>query len=127
MRDSLQVHIVGAGPGDVELITVKGKRLLETADIIIYAGSLVNPKLLQYAKQDAKIYDSASMTLDEVLQVIEAGVQTGKDVVRLHTGDPSIYGAIQEQMDALQKKGIAFEVVPGVSSFLATAAALKQE
>ena len=123
----MNVYFVGAGPGDPELITVKGKRLLGEADVIIYAGSLVNPALLGMAKQGAAIYNSASMTLAKVIAVMEEAVAAGKMVVRLHTGDPSIYGAIQEQMDALTPKGINFEVVPGVSSFLATAAALKQE
>lgn len=121
------VHIVGAGPGDPELITVKGKRLLEEADIIIYAGSLVPKALLGYAKEGCDIHNSAHMTLDEVIDVIAAGVKENKKVVRLHTGDPAIYGAIQEQMDKLNKLGIEYTVVPGVSSFLATAAALKQE
>ena len=123
----MDVSFVGAGPGDVELITVKGQRLLREADVIIYAGSLVNPALLSLAKQGAAIYNSASMTLDEVIQVMEEFTTQGKKVVRLHTGDPSIYGAIQEQMDALDKKKISYDVVPGVSSFLATAAALKCE
>lgn len=123
----MKVFIVGAGPGDPELITMKGHRLLQTADVVIYAGSLVNPALLEYTKAGAEIHNSASMTLPEVIATIERAVQEGKQVVRLHTGDPSIYGAIQEQMDELKKRGIAFEVVPGVSSFLATAAALKQE
>jgi precorrin-4/cobalt-precorrin-4 C11-methyltransferase len=123
----MQVFFLGAGPGDPELITVKGRSLLGKADVIIYAGSLVNPALLQLAKQGAAIFNSASMTLDEVLQTMEQAVAEGKLVVRLHTGDPSIYGAIQEQMDALKAKQIAYEVVPGVSSFLAVAAALKQE
>lgn len=123
----MQIFFVGAGPGDPELITVKGRMLLGKADVIIYAGSLVNPALLQFAKQGAAIFNSASMTLDEVLQTMEAAAQDGKSVVRLHTGDPSIYGAIQEQMDALRAKNIEYEVVPGVSSFLAVAAALKQE
>ena len=121
------VNIVGAGPGDPELITVKGKRLLEEADVIIYAGSLVPKALLGYAKEGCEIHNSASMSLPEVLEVIEKSVAADKKVVRLHTGDPAIYGAIQEQMDALNKKGIEYQVVPGVSSFLATAAALKQE
>lgn len=121
------VYIIGAGPGDPELITVKGKRLLEEADIIIYAGSLVNPALLGYAKEGCEIYNSAKMTLGDVIEVITAGVKEGKQVVRLHTGDPAIYGAIQEQMDELSRRGIEYTVVPGVSSFLATAAALKQE
>ena len=123
----MQVYIVGAGAGDPELITVKGQKLLQKADVIIYAGSLVNPALLDFAKEGAEIPDSASMTLPEVIETIEKAVAKDLMVVRLHTGDPSIYGAIQEQMDALKKKGIDFEVVPGVSSFLATAAALKQE
>ncbi|WP_297570644.1 precorrin-4 C(11)-methyltransferase [uncultured Anaerovibrio sp.] len=119
-----RVYIVGAGPGDPELITVKGRRLLEEADVIIYAGSLVPKALLGYANEKCEIYNSATMSLPEVLAVIEKSVG---EVVRLHTGDPSLYGAIQEQMDALREKGIDYEVVPGVSSFLATAAALKQE
>lgn len=122
-----QVYIVGAGPGDPELITIKGKRLLGEADVVIYAGSLVHPALLSHAKQGARVYNSASMTLPEVIAVMEQSAQKGELVVRLHTGDPAIYGAIQEQMDALAKRGISYEVVPGVSSFLATAAALKQE
>jgi len=123
----MQVYIVGAGAGDPELITLKGHRLLKEAAVIIYAGSLVNPALLDFAKAGAEIHDSASMTLPEVIETIEKAVAKGLTVVRLHTGDPSIYGAIQEQMDALKKKNIDFEVVPGVSSFLATAATLKQE
>ena len=123
----MQVFLVGAGPGDPELITVKGQRLLKKADVIIYAGSLVNPAILNVAKAGAEIFNSASMTLPEVIEKIEEAVQNGKIVVRLHTGDPAIYGAIQEQMDELKKRKIAFEVVPGVSSFLATAAALRQE
>lgn len=123
----MQVFIVGAGPGDPELITVKGQRLLSEADTVIYAGSLVNPALLSLVKQGAKIYNSASMTLAQVIEVIEKSVQLGEKVVRLHTGDPSIYGAIQEQMDELNKRSIEYKIIPGVSSFLAVAAALKQE
>ncbi|MEN6564700.1 MAG: precorrin-4 C(11)-methyltransferase [Veillonellales bacterium] len=123
----MQVVFVGAGPGDPELITVKGRRLLQAADVIIYAGSLVNPALLSLAKPGTEIHNSASMTLEQVIEVIETAVTAGKKVVRLHTGDPSIYGAIQEQMDALDQRQIAYEVIPGVSSFLATAAALKRE
>jgi len=121
------VYIIGAGSGDPELITVKGQKLLSAADVVIYAGSLVNPELLKVCKDDAEIFNSALMTLDEVINVIEKANAKGKDVVRLHTGDPSIYGAIQEQIDALNDKGIDFEIVPGVSSFVAAAAALKQE
>ena len=121
------VYIVGAGAGDPELITVKGQKLLRAADVVIYAGSLVNPELLKNCRADAEIFNSATMTLDEVLNVIETADSAGKNVVRLHTGDPSIYGAIQEQIDALNAKNINVEIVPGVSSFLAAAATLKQE
>lgn len=121
------VHIVGAGPGDPELITRKGYRLVTEADIVIYAGSLVNPEILKACKEVCEIHNSATMNLDEVLAVMKAGVEAGKTVVRLHTGDPAIYGAIQEQMDALSEMNIDYDVTPGVSSFLATAAALKQE
>ena len=123
----MNVYFVGAGPGDPELITVKGQKLLGRADVIIYAGSLVNPALLELAKPDTAIYNSAGMTLEEVTDTMEQAVREGKMVVRLHTGDPSIYGAIQEQMAILDKKDITYDVIPGVSSFLATAAALKQE
>ena len=122
-----QVHIVGAGPGDPELITRKGYRLVQEADVIIYAGSLVNPAILEACKEGCEIHNSASMSLDDVLAVTKARVAEGKTVVRLHTGDPAIYGAIQEQMDALKEMGITYDVTPGVSSFLATAAALRQE
>lgn len=121
------VHFVGAGPGDPDLITVKGRRLIEAADVIIYAGSLVNPQLLEAAKTTAEIYNSAVMTLDEVIDVTSRAVAAGKTVVRVHTGDPSIYGAHREQMDRLDRLGIAYDVTPGVSSFLAAAAALKRE
>ena len=121
------VHIVGAGSGDPELITVKGQRLLQNADVVIYAGSLVNPELLKVCKDGAQIFNSAKMTLDEIIQVIEEANAQGKDIVRLHTGDPSIYGAIKEQIDILSDKEIEFEIVPGVSSFLAAAASLRQE
>jgi len=121
------VYIIGAGPGDPELITVKGKSILEKSDIIIYAGSLVNKELLKSAKPGCEIYNSAVMNLGEVISVIEKGVKEGKLVSRLHTGDPSIYGAIREQMDEFVKRGIPFEVIPGVSSFCAAAAALKKE
>lgn len=121
------INFVGAGPGAYDLITVRGKELLEKADIIIYAGSLVNPKLLDYAKKSCEIYDSASMTLEEVIDVMVAGEKSGKAVVRLHTGDPAIYGAIREQMDILDRHGIEYQVCPGVSSLFGTAAALKAE
>ncbi len=121
------VYLIGAGPGDPELITVKGKRLVDEADVIIYAGSLVNAAILQDHQPDAEIHNSASMTLDEVIDVIKKGVNAGKKVVRVHTGDPSIYGAIREQMDRLDALDIPYEVVPGVSSFVASASALKKE
>lgn len=121
------VYIIGAGPGDPELITVKGLRLLAEADVVIYAGSLVNADLLKNCKQGARIYNSAEMTLDEVLEVIEPAQREGKSVARLHTGDPALYGAIQEQIDALEERGIPFTVIPGVSSFFAAAAAIPHE
>lgn len=121
------VNFVGAGCGAADLITLRGKKLLENADVIIYAGSLVNPELLQYAKMDCEIHNSAYMTLDEVISVIENAEKEGKNTVRLHTGDPSVYGAIREQMDRLDKLSIAYEICPGVSSFCGAAAALKAE
>jgi precorrin-4/cobalt-precorrin-4 C11-methyltransferase len=123
----VQVYFVGAGPGNPDLITVKGKQLLMEAAVIIYAGSLVNPALLQFARPLCEIHNSASMTLDEVIAVMKAAVGQNKMVVRLHTGDPSLYGAIQEQIDWLNKLSIRWEVVPGVSSFLAAAASMGQE
>ncbi len=121
------VHFVGAGPGAPDLITLRGKSLLEQADVIIYAGSLVNPALLEYAKEGCVVKNSASMTLEEVVSVMEQAEAEGKVTVRLHTGDPSVYGAIREQMDILAGKGIPFDIVPGVSSFCAAAAALQAE
>lgn len=121
------VHFVGAGSGAADLITLRGKRLLETADVVIYAGSLVNPELLEYTRFDCEIYNSAFMTLDEVIKVMEQAENNGKTVIRLHTGDPSVYGAIREQMDRLDSLGIAYDVCPGVSSFCGAAAALKAE
>lgn len=121
------ISIVGAGSGAADLITVRGARLLGQADVIVYAGSLVNPQLLSYAKEGCEIHNSAKMTLEEVVDVMAKAHFLGKNVVRLHTGDPSIYGAIREQMDALRQKNIPFEVVPGVSSFCGAAAALQAE
>lgn len=121
------VHFVGAGAGDPELITVKGARLLSEADVVIYAGSLVNPEVLKYCRQEARMYNSAFMTLEEVLDIIRRACAAGHSVVRLHTGDPCLYGAIQEQMDILKEEGIPFAVVPGVSSFTAAAAAIPHE
>lgn len=121
------VDFVGAGPGAEDLITVRGMRLLQEADCIIYAGSLVNPELLSYAKEDCVVYNSAVMHLGEVLEVMEHMEAEGKHTVRLHTGDPSLYGAIREQIDALKKKGISCRICPGVSSFCGAAAALEAE
>ena len=121
------VYFVGAGTGAVDLITVRGMRLLEDADVIIYAGSLVNAELLEYAKTECEIYNSAKMTLDEVIEVMKQAQAEGKMLVRLHTGDPSIYGAIREQMDALDADGICYDDTPGVSSFCGAAAALNAE
>lgn len=121
------VSFIGAGPGDPELLTIKGKKLIDSADIIIYAGSLVNPQVLSDAKEGAVIYNSAGMNLEEVLAVMKDGEEKGLKVVRVHTGDPAVYGAHREQMDALERMGIAYEVIPGVSSFLAAAAVLKKE
>ena len=123
----MKVYFVGAGPGDPELITVKGKRIIESSGYCIYAGSLVNKEILKYCRKDTKIYDSASMALEEIINVMEEAEEMDIDVARVHTGDPSIYGAIQEQMSELDKRGIDYEMVPGVSSFLAAASALKQE
>ena len=121
------IHFVGAGPGAPDLITVRGKQYLEEADVIIYAGSLVNPQLLEYSKDVCTIYNSAKMTLEEVISVMEKAEKEGKTTVRLHTGDPCIYGAIREQMDILDEKGIAYDSCPGVSSFCGAASALNLE
>lgn len=121
------VYFIGAGPGAADLITVRGAELLKRADVIIYAGSLVNPELLSYAKSDCRIYNSARMTLEEVIGVFVSENADGRILVRLHTGDPSIYGAIREQMELLEEHRIEYEVVPGVSSFFGAAAALKAE
>lgn len=118
------VHFVGAGPGAGDLITVRGKEYLEQADVIIYAGSLVNPDLLSYAKEACEIHNSAYMDLEQVLDVMQRAHAEGKMVVRLHTGDASIYGAIREQIDALIRLGIPYDICPGVSSFLGAAASL---
>ena len=121
------VHFVGAGPGAVDLITLRGQKFVESADVIVYAGSLVNPKILESAKEGAEIHNSAKLTLDEVIEIMSKACESGKEVVRLHTGDPSIYGAIREQMDELEKRGIDYDVTPGVSSFCGAAAALQME
>ena len=121
------ITFAGAGPGAADLITVRGQRLLQEADIVVYAGSLVNPELLSFCRDSCQVYNSAKMTLEEVMEVLERGEAEGKRVVRLHTGDPCLYGAIKEQMDRLDEKGIAYEVCPGVSSFCGAAAALEAE
>ncbi len=121
------VHFVGAGSGAADLITIRGARLLGEADVVIYAGSLVNPELLSYTKEGCEIHNSAKMTLEEVLEVIRKAEAGGKVTVRLHTGDSSIYGAVREQFDELQKLGIEYDICPGVSSFCGAAAALKAE
>lgn len=121
------VHFVGAGPGAPDLITLRGAELLKRTDVIIYAGSLVNPALLGMAKEGCRVFNSAEMTLEQVLAVMTEANEQGQDVVRLHTGDASIYGAIREQMDELDKLGIAWDDTPGVSSFFGAAAALGAE
>ncbi len=121
------VHFVGAGPGAPDLITLRGERLLKTADAVIYAGSLVNPALLGLCKAGCKIYNSARMTLEQVLAVMEEAHRAGLDAVRLHTGDPSVFGALREQLDALDQRGIPWDITPGVSSFCGAAGALGAE
>lgn len=121
------IYFIGAGPGDPELITVKGRKILSSCEVVIYAGSLVNPLVLKYAKGNARIYDSSRMDLDEIIEVMKDAHQRGMDVARLHTGDPSLYSAVREQAARLEKLGIPYEIVPGVSSFCAASAALKRE
>lgn len=121
------VHFVGAGSGAADLITVRGQRLIKEADIIIYTGSLVNPEILEDKKENCEIFNSATMTLEEVMEVMIQNEAEGKMMVRLHTGDPSLYGAIREQMDLLEERKIAYDVCPGVSSFCGAAAALNLE
>ncbi len=122
-----KVHFVGAGPGAMDLITVRGMNLLKETDVIIYAGSLVNPGLLEYAKEGCEIYNSATMTLDEVIEVMERAMKENKEVVRLHTGDQSVYGAVREQMDLLDEKDISYDSTPGVSAAFGAAASLNLE
>lgn len=121
------VYFVGAGTGAVDLITVRGMRLLKKADVIIYTGSLVNPGLLQYGKEECEVYDSSRLTLKEVIAIMEKGEREGKLTVRLHTGDPSVYGAVREQMDELDKLGLTYESCPGVSACFGAAASLNLE
>jgi len=122
-----KVYFVGAGPGEPELLTLKGLRFLKQADVIVYTGSLINPSILNYTKSSAQKHDSAILNLDEIVGLIAQSVKQGKRVVRLCAGDPSLYGATQEQIDILRTQGIECEVIPGVSSFLAAAASLKRE
>ncbi len=122
-----KVYFVGAGPGAVDLITIRGRSLIEKADMIIYAGSLVNPELLDYARLDAEIFDSAKMNLDEVIAKYREAKERGLMVVRLHTGDPSVYGAVKEQMDALDEMGVEYESCPGVSACFGASSALDLE
>ncbi|MEX2721594.1 MAG: precorrin-4 C(11)-methyltransferase [Candidatus Wukongarchaeota archaeon] len=124
MEESFKVYFVGAGPGDPGLLTLKGKELLEKADIVIYAGSLVNPELLNFCKDYCEKVDSYGLKLEDIIPIIERNVKAGKKVVRLHSGDPSIYSAIMEQIILLREKGVDVEIVPGVSSVFAAAAAL---
>ena len=121
------IHFIGAGPGGADLITVRGAKLLGQADCIIYAGSLVNPALLDYKKEGCAVYDSAGMTMEEVIAVMAENEKNGRDTVRLHTGDPCLYGAIREQMDELDRLGLPYDDTPGVSSFCGAAAALQAE
>ena len=121
------VHFVGAGPGAVDLITIRVQKYIEEADVIIYAGSLVNPELLSKARPDCQVYDSSRLSLEEVIDLMKDTEKSGEKIVRLHTGDPSIYGAIREQMDELDKLGISYDYTPGVSSFCGAAAALNLE
>lgn len=122
-----KVYFIGAGPGDPELLTLKGKRIIEEADVIIYADSLVNPEICRFARAGAQIHRSSSLALEEIVALMVEAVREGQTVARVHTGDPSIFGALLEQMAALESRGIAFEVVPGVSSIFAAAAALGVE
>ena len=121
------VYFIGAGPGDKELITVKGMKVLSAADCIVYTGSLINHELLEYAKSGCALHDSAKMTLEEVIKIMLENEKNGLVTARLHTGDPSLYGAIKEQIDILTEKGIAYKIIPGVSSFAGAAAALGAE
>lgn len=123
----MTVYFVGAGPGDPELLTLKAKRAIEGADVIVHAGSLVNPEILDYAREEAELYDSSGMVLEEIVKVMSKSANEGKTVVRLHSGDPSIYGAIGEQIRRLDELGVEYRIIPGVSSFLAAAASLGRE
>ena len=124
---AIQVYFIGAGPGNPELLTIKAKNIIEQVDVIIYADSLINPRVCTFAPKGVEIYRSASLTLEEMTGIILSAVEQGKVVARLQSGDPSIYGAIQEQMAALDEKGIEYGIIPGVSSLFAAAASLKTE
>jgi len=123
----MKVYFIGAGPGDPELLTLKAKRIIESADIVIYAGSLVNKEILKFARGEASLYDSSGMKLEEIFEVFREAKQRDRVVARIHSGDLSIYSALQEQVDECKKEGIETEVIPGISSFQAAAASLKQE
>lgn len=123
----MRVYFIGAGPGDPELLTIKAGKIIKKADIIIYAGSLINRDIIKTVKKDARLYDSSGMSLEKVLQVIRRAKSSEKIIARIHSGDPSIYGATQEQMDWCEKQGVDYSIIPGVSSFQAAAASLKQE
>lgn len=121
------IYIIGAGPGDPELLTIKAEKALEKADVIIYAGSLINPEVLKHAKKGAELYNSAGMNLEDIFRIILKAAKEKKAVARLHSGDPSIYGAMQEEIEFFERKKLRYEIIPGVSSFLAAAASLKKE
>ena len=123
----MTVYFIGSGPGDPKLLTIKAWNIIKRADVIVYAGSLINKDILKYARHDARLYDSAKLTLEEIINIIVIAAQEKKTVARLHSGDPSIYGAIQEQIELLEEQDISYEIVPGVSSFTAAAATLKKE
>ena len=125
--NSGMVHFIGAGCGAADLITVRGARLLSRADVIVYAGSLINPELLDYAAKECRLYDSSTLDLEEILSVMISAAKNGQSVVRLHSGDPSLYGAIREQMDGLAEKKIACDITPGVSACFGAAASLGLE
>lgn len=121
-----KVYFVGCGPGDPELITIKAKKLMQNADIVVYSGSLIPQEIIKLCKK-AKLHDAAKLVREEIFDILKTGAKKGKLVIRLHDGDPSIYGAIREQTDNLKKEGIEFEIIPGITSFLASAAALGSE
>ena len=127
VSNGVKVYFIGAGPGDPELLTLKAVKIIKKADIIVYAGSLVNQSILRLAKKNVRAYDSSKMSLEEICGVFKKSAKANKIIARLHSGDPSVYGAIQEQMDCCNREKMAYEVIPGVSSFQAAAASLKRE